>query len=183
MYGRTTHQLDPKGRVFIPKRLQGQLPADGDGARGGILFRGFDRSLALTSKENFQGIVAELRTSFFKGPKGRLFERMFFAHAFEVALDKNGRLQLPKELREVAELEQETEVELVGLEDRIEIWAASRWASEVQAAMDRYDDLAPTLDDLEATVAQAGSGSAAPEGAAPEGGGPGSGTAPGGGGA
>lgn len=171
MYGRTTHQLDPKGRVFIPKRLQGQLPADGDAARTGILFRGMDKSLALTSKGNFKAIVAELRTNFFKGPKGRLFERMFFAHAFEVTLDKNGRLQLPKELRTVAALDEETEVELVGLEDRIEIWAASRWESEVEANMDRYDDLAPTLDDLDATLAQIDQNGADASGSAPESGG------------
>jgi MraZ protein len=142
VFGRTTHQLDPKGRVFIPKRLQGQLPADGDGVRSGILIRGMDNSLALLSQEAFDAEVAKLDTSVFAEEDGLLFQRLFFAYAFPVSLDKNGRLQIPKELREVAELESEPEVSLIGLRDRIEIWASSRWTESVDAKKDAYDRLA-----------------------------------------
>lgn len=143
MFGRSTHQLDPKGRVFIPKRLQGQLPADAEGARSGMLFRGLDGCLTLMGEEQFAALVGQLRTSQFTGPKGRRFQRLFFSYAFPVGLDKNGRLQLPKELRAVGGLEGETEVELVGIDDRIEIWAATRWADEVDAYSEDYDQLAP----------------------------------------
>ncbi len=149
MFGRSTHQLDPKGRVFIPKRLQGKLPADANGVRSGMLTRGMDGCLALMGEEQFQAEVRRLQTSLFAGANGRRFQRLFFAHSFPVSLDKNGRLQLPKELRSVAGLDDESEVELVGLEGRIEIWAASRWASEVDAFSHDYDGLAPKLPEVD----------------------------------
>ena len=142
MFGRSTHQLDPKGRVFVPKRLQDKLPVDANGTRSGMLIRGLDDSLALMSQEGFDAEVARLDTSVFTGEEGLLFQRLFFAYAFPVSLDRNGRLQIPKELREVAGLEAQTEVDLIGLRDRIEIWASVRWTGEIDSRKGDYDQLA-----------------------------------------
>jgi MraZ protein len=147
VYGRSTHQLDPKGRVFVPKRLQEHLPVDEEGARTGLLTRGMDGCLALMSPAEFEREVARLETSLFAGPEGRRFHRMFFSQTFAVTLDKSGRLQLPKELRTLAGLDQEAMVEVVGLSGRIELWAASRWKSSVDDFQGQFDGLAPTARD------------------------------------
>jgi MraZ protein len=170
VFGRSTHQLDPKGRVFIPKRLQGQLPADAAGVRGGMLIRGLDGCLALMGQEAFEALVKRLRTGPFQGTRGRRFERLFFSFAFPVQLDKNGRLQLPKEMRAVGGLEDETEVELVGLDDRIEIWSAARWAEQVDAFSGEYDLLAPIDEDPVPNVAAAAADGGEVSPPAPDGG-------------
>lgn len=158
MYGKSTHSLDAKGRVFIPKRLQAHLPVGDDGQRLGMLTRGFDGCLALMSPDEFEGEIARLETGLFAGPEGRRFQRMFFATTFPVALDKSGRLQVPKELRDLAELKEESSVELVGMRGRIEIWAADRWGSEVDAHQADFDTMAPQLPDPWAPGAETGGG-------------------------
>jgi len=147
VYGKSTHSLDAKGRVFVPKRLQPHLPVGDDGQRLGMLSRGFDGCLSLMSPGGFEREIARLETGLFAGPDGRRFQRMFFASTFPITLDKSGRLQIPKELRDLAELPEESSVELVGMRGRIEIWAAERWSNEVDAHQSEFDSMAPQLPD------------------------------------
>ena len=147
MYGKSTHSLDAKGRVFVPKRLQSHLPAGDDGQRLGMLSRGFDGCLALMSPEEFEREIARLETGLFAGPEGRRFQRIFFSTTFPVTLDKSGRLQIPKELRSLANLPEESSVELIGMRGRIEIWAAGLWKDEVESHSDEFDSMAPQVSD------------------------------------
>lgn len=165
MYGKSTHSLDAKGRVFVPKRLQAHLPTGADGQREGMLTRGFDGCLALMSPGEFEREIARLETGLFAGPEGRRFQRMFFASTFPVTLDKSGRLQIPKELRSLAQLPEESSVELIGMRGRIEIWAAGRWSEEVDAHQAEFDAMAPQLPDPWAAPAPHASSADGGEGA------------------
>ena len=59
-FGESTHSMDAKNRVFVPKRFQTQLPLDGDGARAVVLTRGLDGCLFLFSEEGFAAALARL---------------------------------------------------------------------------------------------------------------------------
>ena len=50
----------------------------------------------------------------------RKFMRMFFSGAVEVELDKQGRINIPQNLRKYANLSKECTV--IGVSNRIEIW-------------------------------------------------------------
>ena len=53
-------------------------------------------------------------------------ERWFVGSAVECTPDVQGRVFLPQDLREYAELD--GDVWLVGLSDKVEIWSSKRWA-------------------------------------------------------
>lgn len=51
--------------------------------------------------------------------------RMFFSGAIEVELDKQGRINIPQNLRKYASLTKECTV--IGVSNRIEIWDRETW--------------------------------------------------------
>ena len=52
--GDSIHTLDPKNRVFVPKRFQGELTLDAEGQRVAVLTRGFGGCLFLDPQPVFQ---------------------------------------------------------------------------------------------------------------------------------
>ncbi len=75
----------------------------------------------------------------------RTFQRFLFGTAFEVDLDRQGRLVVPAVLRDFAALEGETVV--VGSRDHLELWSLARW-SAYSAEMDAPEVLAGHLQGL-----------------------------------
>jgi len=137
--GESTHNLDKKHRVFVPKRFQEVLERDANGHFTVILTRGFDGCLFLFSEPGFEEVKARLQLQPFGGQELRKMQRLFFANTHRCQLDASGRLVLPEKLRAVAGLE--TEVVLVGVADRAEIWDAKRWAAFQAEHETAFDDL------------------------------------------
>jgi MraZ protein len=67
----------------------------------------------------------------------RRIERRFFAMAFEIELDGQGRVVIPAKFRHYAGLNGEATV--LGARDRIEVWNTERW--EAYTAEMRDDEL------------------------------------------
>ena len=55
----------------------------------------------------------------------RAFTRFFFSGATEVEIDKQGRINIPNNLRSYAKMEKECIV--LGVSNRLEIWAKDAW--------------------------------------------------------
>ena len=55
-------------------------------------------------------------------------QRLFFSGAAPAQLDKLGRVVIPQYLRSYAAID--TEVVVVGLADRIEVWSREQWQRE-----------------------------------------------------
>ncbi|HST90497.1 MAG TPA: division/cell wall cluster transcriptional repressor MraZ, partial [Ktedonobacterales bacterium] len=73
--------------------------------------------------------------------KRHAVERQFFAAAFEVELDAQGRIVIPPKLRKYAGLNGEAMI--VGARDRFEIWSSERWQSYLdELAAEDLSDLA-----------------------------------------
>src|SRR5438046_2382668 len=70
-------------------------------------------------------------------PAARTFSRFIFAGAFEVDLDRQGRMVIPSSLRSWAALNGEAVV--VGSRDHAEIWAPARW-DDYRKAMESPDE-------------------------------------------
>ena len=124
-YGDSSHTLDEKGRVFVPKRFQDALSRTSDGARVAYLSRGQDTCLYLFSEEGFRLALGELNTRVFSGEDVRGAKRVFFANTQRVELDSTGRILIPEKLRDGAGLARE--VVMVGVGDRAEIWPKGVW--------------------------------------------------------
>ena len=124
MTGLYRHNIDAKGRLFIPAKLREEL---GNSFHVTI---GEDGCLAVFSDEgwaDFMGKVKQLPYSVAKQL------RQVFAYAADCEPDAQGRILLPATLRDKVHLDKE--VVITGSFDRVEIWPAQRW-DELDAAAD-----------------------------------------------
>jgi MraZ protein len=137
--GESSHTLDAKHRVFVPKRFQEALERDDKGHLNAILTRGFENCLFLFSEQGFARVLERLQTQPFGGAQLRKMQRLFFAHTHRSQLDASGRLVLPEKLRNLAGIERE--VVLVGVADRAEIWDRARWERFESENADDFDEL------------------------------------------
>ena len=135
MTGKYAHNIDAKGRLFIPATLREEL-----GGKNFHLIIGQDMCLSLFSDESWNEKMAALKEQSYSSLKKL---RMIFAHAADCDPDAQGRILIPADLRQKAGLNKE--VIVVGSFDRVEIWDAQRWArmeeeafssGELQAAME-----------------------------------------------
>jgi len=90
-----------------------------------VLTKGMDKCLyiySLTDWENFMKKLSTLPTS---DLSSRQFMRHFYANACECEIDKQGRIVIPQDLREYANIEKE--LVTVGVLDKIEVWSKMEW--------------------------------------------------------
>lgn len=137
--GESTHTVDAKHRVFVPKRFQEVLDRNTDGAQVIYLTPGFERCLFLFSEQQFQDALAKLKTQAFGGKELRKMQRLFFGNAHKTTLDGSGRVVLPEKLRSLAGLSKE--VTMVGVGERAEVWDHAAWSSFEEESMPEYDAL------------------------------------------
>src|SRR5699024_11921233 len=74
----------------------------------------------------------------------RKFMRLFFSGATAVELDKQGRINIPHNLRNYAGLTKECTV--IGVSGRIEIWDAAEWDTFYSESEENFEDIAEDLD-------------------------------------
>lgn len=123
--GESRHPVDPKNRVFLPKRFQAGLPLDEEGSRAGVLMRGLDGCIYLFTKQGHTDATALVNLEAFAPRQQRNRQRALLRSGHDFTLDASGRLLLPAPLMAMAGIERD--VVLVGVGGRIEIWAAARW--------------------------------------------------------
>jgi MraZ protein len=136
LIGEFQHNIDEKGRVFIPVRLRDDL-----GERF-IIARWLDGCLSAYSQTEWNVLETHIRS--LPTSKSRDLKRFFFSSANEVMLDKQGRIVIPPNLREYAALEHD--VMIIGASSHIEIWDKKKWderykgitAQSVAEAMDEF---------------------------------------------
>lgn len=142
-HGQSTHLLDPKGRLCLPKRIHALVPADGDGERGVWLTRGQGGCLWLFTDAEFEARIAKLPDATFDNGLSQSVEREFWASTFKTRLDGSHRVLIPEELRELAGLGLGKECCVVGFRGRVELWSPER-RTATKLADEDYDRIAPT---------------------------------------
>jgi MraZ protein len=120
--GQYTHSLDNKGRLIVPARFRDEI-------QGSIyLTQGFDQNLRMLPEETFQTIYTRVTQMSSTDPTARQLRRLIFSSAQKVDLDNNGRILVPKYLRDVADLE--SEAIIVGVGESIEVWSPEAWEKQ-----------------------------------------------------
>jgi MraZ protein len=138
--GRFSHSLDAKGRLAIPAKFRGEL------ADGLVVTRGIDRCLSVYPLAAWQTLAERVSALSISDPDARQFRRMVFAEAVDEALDAQGRILVPPELRRYAEIDREAVV--VGMNTYLEIWNPSRWEGLSALVEDEGSSIAQRLADL-----------------------------------
>ena len=123
--GSYKHTLDPKGRVFVPKKILAKLPENEP--RQFTVTRGFEQCLTLFTQGAWQDHVDLIKGKAQGDEETRHFKRILFALAVQQPIDSSGRILIPEELREQAGLQRD--VVFVGMEDMVELWDAGAWKS------------------------------------------------------
>jgi MraZ protein len=118
--GQYNHTIDDKGRLAVPMKFREAL------AYGAVVTRGLDSSLFLLPVEEWGKLASSLANLPLGQANARAFARLMLAGAMDVQLDKQGRCVVPEYLRTYAGLRKD--VIIVGVNTRLEIWDAARWA-------------------------------------------------------
>lgn len=139
--GEYQHNIDAKGRVFIPARLREDL------GELFVLTKGLDGCLFAYPCQEWQALEQKLRSLPFTKKDARTFVRFFFSGATECELDKQGRVLIPVNLREHAKLVKEAVI--IGVSNRVEIWSALEWENYKAQVASSYEDIAENMVDLE----------------------------------
>ncbi|WP_018132735.1 division/cell wall cluster transcriptional repressor MraZ [Effusibacillus pohliae] len=138
--GEYQHSIDDKGRLIIPAKFREELGA------GFVVTRGLDHCLFVYPRKEWETLEAKLKSLPLTSSDARAFVRFFFSGASECDLDKQGRVLIPSTLREYAKLERDCVV--IGVSNRVEIWAKEAWESYSNDAADSFAAIAEKLTDL-----------------------------------
>jgi MraZ protein len=135
--GEFEHSIDDKSRLAVPARFR---PALEDGL---VITRGIERCLVIYDSDSWRAMAERLRNLNPWHNDTRRMQRHFFSGAVPAQPDKLGRVVIPQYLRAYAQLE--SDVVVVGLADRIEVWARSAWQRERSEAERDSAELAEHL--------------------------------------
>ena len=137
--GEYHHTIDEKGRLIIPSKFR-----DGLGEKF-IVTRGIENCLYVYSLESWSTITKKLETLPFTKKDARQFTRYFLSGATVADFDKQGRVNITLPLVSHAKLQKDCVV--VGVGNRLEIWAEDEWNCFFETASLNMSDIAENLFD------------------------------------
>lgn len=138
--GEYQHSLDAKGRVIVPAKFRELLGNEC------VVTRGLDRCLFLYPHGEWTKLEEKLKELPLTQRDARAFVRFFFSGASDVEFDKQGRIVLPASLREYAGMSKE--IVVIGVSNRVELWAQEVWAEYVSEAEASFETIAEKIADL-----------------------------------
>ena len=135
--GEYHHNIDEKGRLIMPSKFRDAL---GDEF---IVTRGMDSCLFVYTKESWNKLTNELNELSFTKKDVRAFQRFFLSGATMCEFDKQGRINITTPLASYASLSKECVI--IGVNDRIEIWAEDKFNSFLDENIENISDIAERL--------------------------------------
>ena len=143
-YGEYLHSIDRKGRLILPAKFR--EVAKGNFIEKFYVTRGLDKCLFMFSEEEWRLQEAKFKAIPFTKQQSRTFNRLYFSGAVEVFPDKQGRILLPQYLKDFAEIKKE--VMIVGVSNRVEIWAKNKWEEFYANSKATFEEIAEKLMDV-----------------------------------
>ncbi|MAT94721.1 MAG: cell division/cell wall cluster transcriptional repressor MraZ [Halioglobus sp.] len=124
--------MDAKGRLAMPARQREPLVS---ACEGRIVITIDTRSpcLVVYPLPEWERIEQDIQALPELKPAVKRFQRLVLGYASDLELDGNGRVLLPQSLREYARLEKK--LVLVGLGNKLELWAEDLWLGEREQAL------------------------------------------------
>lgn len=138
--GEFQHSIDEKGRIIIPAKFRDLLGSSF------VITRGLDQCLFVYPMQEWEQLEQKLKTLPLMKSDARAFTRFFFSGATECEWDKQGRVNIPGNLRQYARLEKECVV--LGVSNRVEIWSRSTWTQYFEQSEESFNEIAEKLVDF-----------------------------------
>ena len=140
--GRSRHSLDEKGRLAIPARFKEILKKR---AGSSLVVTNLNNCLVAFARDDWQKIKEKAVNLPLFDSAANIYIRYFISGAIECPL-KQGRILIPSNLRELAELNKE--VVLVGHLTRFEIWDKTKWEKEFEKDKKAFQGISQSLSDM-----------------------------------
>jgi len=128
-------RLDEKGRFIVPSPMREHLEAEGNGV---VFVKGSEPALWVYSTAEWGRVLDRIRTKLDED-QSRLFMHKIVSEAGMSEVDKAGRVLIPTRLRKAIPVEDDQEIILVGLYNRMEIWNPSEWRRYVSRNEDKFE--------------------------------------------
>jgi MraZ protein len=123
--GDFTCKLDAKGRIVLPAPFKKIMVANGSD-RFVVRKDLFEKCLVLTPFNQWEGELEKIRAKLNSYNRDHnKFMRAFFKGLAEVSFDGNGRILIPRRLKE--QIGVKGEVVLVGVDSHVEIWESNEF--------------------------------------------------------
>ncbi len=142
-YGEYLHSIDRKGRLILPAKFRESAKAHF--IEKFFVTRGLDKCLFMFSEEEWRTQETKFKAISFTKQQARTFNRLYFSGAVEVLPDKQGRILLPQYLKDFAQIKKD--VMIVGVSNRIEIWAKDKWQEFYGTSRQSFEEIAEKLMD------------------------------------
>ncbi len=142
-YGEYLHSIDRKGRIILPAKFRESAKAHF--IEKFFVTRGLDKCLFMFSEEEWRSQESKFKAISFTKQQARTFNRLYFSGAVEVSPDKQGRILLPQYLKDFAQIKRD--VMIVGVSNRIEIWAKDKWQEFYGSSRQSFEEIAEKLMD------------------------------------
>ena len=142
-YGEYLHSMDRKGRLILPAKFR--EIAKSNFIEKFFVTRGLDKCLFMFSEEEWRSQESKFKAISFTKQQARTFNRLYFSGAVEVLPDRQGRILLPQYLKDFAEIKRE--VVIVGVSNRVEIWAKDKWQEFYGGSRQSFEEIAEKLMD------------------------------------
>lgn len=139
--GEYQHTIDSKGRLIIPAKFRDALGAQF------VVTRGLDKCLFVYPQSEWKQIEEKLKSLPFTKSDARAFTRFFFSGAIECELDKQGRANIPSNLREYSKLTKDCVV--IGVSNRVEIWSKEVWGDYFAESEESFNEIAEKIVDFD----------------------------------
>ncbi|MBI5145220.1 MAG: division/cell wall cluster transcriptional repressor MraZ [Candidatus Omnitrophica bacterium] len=140
-YGEYLHSIDRKGRLILPAKFREVSKANF--IEKFFVTRGLDKCLFMFSEEEWRQQEGKFKAISFTKQEARTFNRLYFSGAVEVIPDRQGRILLPEYLKDFAEIKKD--VVIVGVSNRIEIWARVKWQEFYGGSRQTFEEIAEKL--------------------------------------
>lgn len=138
--GEYNHTIDEKSRLIIPSKFRNQL---GDTF---VVTRWMENSLFAFPSTEWKKFEEKLSNLPLGGKDARAFRRFVMAGATETEFDKQGRIVIPQNLREHAQLQKDAVI--TGSGNGFEIWSKENWEQYTSGVAEKFDDIAESLVDF-----------------------------------
>jgi MraZ protein len=135
--GEYTHTIDEKKRLSVPAKFRKEL---GEKA---VITYGLNKALTLYPLTEWEMYANKLAGLSVGNPEERAYARTMLSGAFEVELDKSGRVLLPQQLTQYAQID--SRVVFTGMHKYVELWDEATWNAYRTSIVPQADSLAETL--------------------------------------
>ncbi|MER3422225.1 MAG: cell division/cell wall cluster transcriptional repressor MraZ [Nitrospiraceae bacterium] len=128
-------KVDEKGRFIVPSPIRERLEVEGNGV---VFLKGQEQALWMYSATEWEKVLDRTRSKLDED-QSRLFMHFVVSEAGISDMDKTGRVLIPSRLRKNVPLDEDQEIILIGLYNRLEIWNPAEWRRYLSRTEDKYE--------------------------------------------